>query len=379
MDYESRSVACLAIAAIVFCAGMGPAHARDDASAGLELGFLAGAVALDEELSGVADRYEPFVGVRIAGRLVDRWRWFGNAWYASTSTDTFAGDAELLAGRAGLEWIVAPEMRWQPFFSAAWGYEFVTFDDADDFTSAFVALGLGQQRRIAARGNLRWELSLERTLAPDGLRGHDLMQAEVAVGYGWSFGRTRTAVDRDPDRDGVSGRRDRCPETPFGATVDAAGCPQDTDGDGVFDGLDRCPQTPAGQKVGADGCAPDADGDGVPDSRDRCPESPPGAVVDETGCVADADGDGVSDALDACPGTLRGIEVGPDGCFLDRDGDGVYDGLGMDHCLDTPLGAVVDRWGCPLDGDGDGVYDGLDACPDTPAGQPVDDRGCPQD
>jgi OOP family OmpA-OmpF porin len=38
--------------------------------------------------------------------------------------------------------------------------------------------------------------------------------------------------------------------------VDALGCPSDTDGDGVLDGLDKCPNTPPGTSVDAAGCPP---------------------------------------------------------------------------------------------------------------------------
>ncbi|HEX5963276.1 MAG TPA: OmpA family protein, partial [Gemmatimonadales bacterium] len=36
--------------------------------------------------------------------------------------------------------------------------------------------------------------------------------------------------------------------------VDALGCPGDEDSDGVLDGLDRCPRTPVGVNVNAAGC-----------------------------------------------------------------------------------------------------------------------------
>ncbi len=152
-------------------------------------------------------------------------------------------------------------------------------------------------------------------------------------------------VPRDSDGDGVSDRKDRCPDTPRGATVDASGCPIDSDGDGVFDGLDKCPSTPRGCKVDAAGCPIDSDGDGVCDGLDQCPDTPKGATVDAKGCPSDSDGDGVLDGLDKCP--------------------------------DTPKGATVDATGCPQDSDGDGVFDGLDKCPDTPAGAKVDKDGCP--
>jgi outer membrane protein OmpA-like peptidoglycan-associated protein len=153
------------------------------------------------------------------------------------------------------------------------------------------------------------------------------------------------ATPRDTDGDGVPDRKDRCPATPSGARVDAAGCPIDSDGDAVFDGLDQCPNTPRGCKVDGKGCPIDADGDGVCDGLDQCPDTPRGATVDEKGCPHDADGDGVLDGLDQCP--------------------------------DTPKGCTVDEKGCPQDADGDGVCDGLDRCPDTASGLRVDKDGCP--
>jgi OOP family OmpA-OmpF porin len=58
----------------------------------------------------------------------------------------------------------------------------------------------------------------------------------------------------DSDGDGVPDSIDRCPNTPHGVTVDAAGCPLDSDHDGVPDYLDECPGTPTGLKVDANGC-----------------------------------------------------------------------------------------------------------------------------
>jgi len=89
----------------------------------------------------------------------------------------------------------------------------------------------------------------------------------------------------DSDGDGVPDVRDKCPNTPKGAKVDAQGCPKDADGDGVADGLDKCPDTPRGVKVNADGCTADTDGDGVTDDKDRCPDTPRGTRVDASGCT----------------------------------------------------------------------------------------------
>src|SRR5947209_6381942 len=45
----------------------------------------------------------------------------------------------------------------------------------------------------------------------------------------------------DSDGDGIPDKKDACPATPLGATVDLRGCPTDSDGDGVYDGIDQCP------------------------------------------------------------------------------------------------------------------------------------------
>jgi outer membrane protein OmpA-like peptidoglycan-associated protein len=154
------------------------------------------------------------------------------------------------------------------------------------------------------------------------------------------------AKGRDTDADGVPDRRDKCPDTPRGAKVDARGCPIDTDGDGIFDGLDKCPDTPKGCSVDKTGCQTDADGDGVCDGLDQCADTPKGATVDAKGCPSDADGDGVPDGIDQCPNTLKGCTVDAKGCPIDSDGDGVCDGL--DKCPDTPAGSKVEADGCPV-------------------------------
>ena len=148
----------------------------------------------------------------------------------------------------------------------------------------------------------------------------------------------------DSDGDGVQNNRDRCPDTPAGAQVDATGCPSDSDGDGVANGIDKCPNTAVGATVDASGCTRDSDGDNIPDGIDKCPDTPEGVLVDARGCPKDSDGDGIAD--------------------------------GLDRCSDTPKGATVDALGCPGDEDSDGVLDGLDRCPRTPIGATVNANGC---
>ncbi len=186
---------------------------------------------------------------------------------------------------------------------------------------------------------------------------------------------------KDSDKDGVVDSKDKCPDTPFGATVDEFGCPIDSDQDGVPDGLDMCPNTPNKAMVDATGCPSDEDGDGVYDGIDKCPGTPYGAQVDpKTGCPLDGDGDGVADFEDACPNTPKGAYVDANGCPFDSDMDGVYDGI--DKCPNTPMGTPVNEFGCErtkADSDGDGVPDDKDRCPGTPTGAIVDATGCPKD
>jgi len=162
--------------------------------------------------------------------------------------------------------------------------------------------------------------------------------------FGISFGLGKA---KDTDGDGVSDRRDECPDTPAGVQVDKKGCPLDGDGDGVPDYQDQCP-TEAGTAA-LQGC-PDRDGDGIRDSEDECPDQ---AGTRATRGCPDADGDGVADKNDQCPGTPAGTQVDANGCpvVLDKDGDGVNDDV--DRCPDVAGSAA--NMGCP----------GLDAADST--------------
>ena len=81
----------------------------------------------------------------------------------------------------------------------------------------------------------------------------------VSLGVSYGFG------SGDSDKDGVSDKKDKCPDVP--GLKEFEGCP-DTDGDGIQDGEDDCPEE-AGS-VENNGC-PDSDGDGVADKDDECP------------------------------------------------------------------------------------------------------------
>ncbi len=133
------------------------------------------------------------------------------------------------------------------------------------------------------------------------------------------------AVDDDPDKDGIKGAADKCPNEPEDKDgfQDEDGCPDpDNDNDGVPDVSDKCPMEPE-DKDGfqdEDGCPdPDNDADGIPDAADKCPMEPEDkdGFQDDDGCPdLDNDGDGIPDAQDKCPNdpeTKNGFEDA-DGC-----------------------------------------------------------------
>jgi outer membrane protein OmpA-like peptidoglycan-associated protein len=241
----------------------------------------------------------------------------------------------------GPEWYLNPASHWQFFVNLGVGAMKLQSQLGGTDGRGMASLGLGV-RRGWHPGALRFELRGDRTVtSAEGLGGRDFTMLKVIMGWTWGVGPRPT----DSDGDGVFDRKDKCPDTPHGATVDAVGCPKDSDGDGVWDGLDKCPDTPKGWPVDRDGCPLDSDGDRVPDGKDKCPGTPTGCTVNDDGCPADADHDGVCDGVDRCP--------------------------------NTPAGCRVDATGCPIDSDHDGVCDGIDQCPGTPAGVSVDAKGCP--
>lgn len=170
---------------------------------------------------------------------------------------------------------------------------------------------------------------------------------------------------KDGDKDGVSDKKDKCPNTPSGVAVDEFGCPLDRDGDGVLDYQDVCPDVTGTQTL--KGC-PDKDMDGITDKEDRCPDA--AGPIEMAGCP-DSDKDGVSDVDDKCAGTKTGYKVDATGCTLDNDKDGIVNE--EDLCPDL-VGTMAFK-GCP-DTDGDGVSDKEDRCPLVKG--TLENKGCPE-
>jgi outer membrane protein OmpA-like peptidoglycan-associated protein/opacity protein-like surface antigen len=265
----------------------------------------------------------------------------------------------ILLGLTG-NYYFLPDKKIQPYFLAGVGVDMwktkpvegagdeISITDLGGKAGLGVNFWLIDNLTLDIQGKITYELA---NMSADNVPGVDLSKFDNRDFRGYvepSIGLTYViAKVKDSDNDGVSDKKDNCPDTPLNAMVDANGCPLDGDGDGVYDGLDNCPNTPKG------------------------------AVVDITGCPLDSDKDGVYDGLDKCPNTPAGALVDITGCPTDTDGDGVFDGL--DKCADTQKGCRVDETGCALDGDADGVCDGLDKCPSTPAGTKIDANGCPVD
>ncbi|HEY0988851.1 MAG TPA: OmpA family protein [Kofleriaceae bacterium] len=194
-------------------------------------------------------------------------------------------------------------------------------------TDAVIYAGVGAKVRVDNGWGIRADLRL---LFPPTSKGDGVTEDfEALLTIYKEFGRPQPPkppkVDNDPDKDGILGDADKCPNDPEDKDgfQDEDGCPDlDNDGDGIPDAQDKCPNE-AEDKDGFqddDGCPdPDNDGDGIPDAADKCPNEPEDkdGFQDEDGCPdPDNDGDGVPDAQDKCPNepeTKNGYQD-EDGC-----------------------------------------------------------------
>lgn len=279
------------------------------------------------------------------------WRWtpaltLEAAWLPSMTTREIpAGEPDHTFSWAGadLRWTLRdPSGPAVPYLLTGMGFGRTVGDVEAEVKRGSPSIGMGLLCSLLGNQRTYLRLQVRDILFREGDRPEFSNHIAATAGLQYAFG----GKVKDADRDGVRDGLDQCPNTPFGARVDAKGCPSDPDGDGVWTGLDKCENTTKGCKVDRDGCPTDADGDGVCDGIDTCPDTPKGATVDAKGCPSDSDGDGVFDGLDQCANTPKGAKVDDKGCPIDSDGDGVPDGL--DQCADTPKGARVDEKGCPI-------------------------------
>jgi len=276
-------------------------------------------------------QWKPWLGLEVAGG------------FTPTTFDSTGGDVDFFHTSGNLMFTPWSGRAGSFFIFAGGGMSQLTPTGGVELTQGNLEFGIGTRFWVSDAIGLRFEVRNLAWLGKDDVA--DPLTSTLIAGGGLSFAIGGTA--RDTDADGVPDRKDQCPDTPQGATVDERGCPRDSDGDKVWDGIDQCPNTPQGAVVDARGCPLDADGDAVADGIDRCADTPRGAVVDSSGCPRDSDGDGVFDGLDRCGDTPRGATVDSVGCSTDSDGDGVPNGV--DQCPDTSPGLRVDATGCPIE------------------------------
>src|SRR3989454_459738 len=233
------------------------------------------AFGLDNQLGGGARL--GFLFGRVVGAELD-------IGYVEPNATSGVATAELTHGSGSLVLNVAAGQRHLLYILG--GYTRLDFEKTPPYRFADNAVhgALGDRVFLGPRAALR--LEVRAIYAPS---------THASFGSGWAghvVGSLGLSVfagggpPSDADKDGVPDKRDACPNTPHGATVDPRGCPSDADRGGVPDGLDKCPNTPPGTEVDAVGCTrvTDSDGDGVDDTKDKCPGTAPGTRVDAAGC-----------------------------------------------------------------------------------------------
>jgi len=162
-------------------------------------------------------------------------------------------------------------------------------------TDGVLYVGVGAKYRVDNGWGLRADLRL--LFPPSSADNGFTEDFEALLSIYKEFGRPQPVkaaapIDNDPDKDGIVGDADKCPNEPEDKDgfQDEDGCPDpDNDGDGIPDAVDKCPNEPE-DKDGfqdEDGCPdPDNDGDGIPDAVDKCPNDPEtkNGYQDEDGC-----------------------------------------------------------------------------------------------
>jgi hypothetical protein len=370
-------------------------------NAQLELGFQAGrnsmggdAICKEHSLQGIVTNTGGALGL-YARYLFDSSRFgarlhyayiplsYDERKYSGSSTHSLRGlDGKNKASEltADFSWRLLPRKKLSPYIFGGLGLQLsnyqvnwpslLKFDPslasrvAEDQKASkinfILPVGAGLLWRITPQLGLTLESSLRLPLSDyyDGISKAANPNKDDWYGYGMLGLMYRLKGDPDRDKDGISDKKDVCPDVAGLKIFD--GCP-DTDGDGIKDMDDRCPQV-AGKAI-YKGC-PDKDEDGIVDIDDSCPDVKGIAAL--KGCP-DRDEDGITDADDDCP-DVKGFAASK-GC-PDTDNDGIIDK--EDDCPEVK--GVTAFKGCP-DTDNDGVADKEDKCP-TEAGL-VSNKGCP--
>ena len=251
----------------------------------------------------------------------------------SLNRETGTGSVDFFAIDAALKYAINRDGAISPYVKGGWGFS--SFDAVEggdyDFSKSLTNTFFGSFGLNFQLGD-RWSAFAETSYRATQDRpevNYLLTSAGISIGLG----------SGDRDKDGVSDKKDKCPDVP--GLKEFEGCP-DTDEDGLPDNEDDCPEV-AGP-IENKGC-PDTDGDGVLDKDDTCPEV--AGLLELNGCP-DADEDGIADQEDECPEEAGDAEN--KGCpWPDTDGDGVLDkddacpeesGSGENGCPEVTAAAI---------------------------------------
>ena len=249
-------------------------------------------------------------GTGVPALSLTRHIWGGfsvGAQYSANSIETSAEDYYTLDGI--IKYNIVKEGKILPYLFAGYGLSRFGNTDSDKLfpsqESARTSIGgAGVNYKLTDK----WSANLSTSMRSASEKGTS-NQLQHVIGLTYVFGAG------DSDGDGVSDKKDVCPDVP--GLKEFEGCP-DTDGDGIPDNKDACPEEAGTAEM--NGC-PDTDGDGIADGDDACPEE---AGTSEMGGCPDSDGDTVADKDDKCPKVAG--EAGNNGCpWPDTDGDGVLD------------------------------------------------------
>ncbi|HEY4058893.1 MAG TPA: OmpA family protein, partial [Kofleriaceae bacterium] len=215
-----------------------------------------------------------------------------------------------------------PSNRILPFILAGAGVLQIVDSKQEDIIKNDSVIGAHIGIGVKYRANYDWGVRLDARVSeePSSKEGGGIaFDFEVLASIYKEFGRKHGSapivaeppkVDQDPDKDGILGAADKCPNEAEDKDgfEDEDGCPDlDNDKDGVADTADKCPTDPE-DKDGFqddDGCPdPDNDGDGVPDAADKCPtdQETRNGFQDDDGCP-----DEIPAELKKFTGVIQGI------------------------------------------------------------------------
>ncbi|MEJ0036570.1 MAG: OmpW family outer membrane protein [Gammaproteobacteria bacterium] len=198
----------------------------------------------------------------------------------STLANGTVGNFRVMPNFLTLKYHFNPEGAIRPYLGAGLNVTSFYSVNADPFGLTRTTTGPAAQAGFDIRLSDHWALNADVKWArarpavsfDDGLVGRMKLDPLIyGIGIGYRFGGSPPPV------------------VPVAAAPVAVATPPpaDSDGDGVRDDLDKCPNTPPGTQVDAAGCPLDSDHDGVPDYLDKCPGTPAGIKVDEQGCEVD--------------------------------------------------------------------------------------------